>query len=59
MPRPARSLGAAVPADATATFHAAKPGLWIAPGKDHAGDDHASIDIGIPDGAPVLTGRSA
>jgi hydroxyethylthiazole kinase-like uncharacterized protein yjeF len=44
--------GAAVPADATATFHAAKPGLWIAPGKDHAGEVRV-IDIGIPDGAPV------
>ena len=29
--------GAAVRANATATFHAAKPGLWIAPGKAHAG----------------------
>jgi ADP-dependent NAD(P)H-hydrate dehydratase / NAD(P)H-hydrate epimerase len=45
-------VGAAVSADATATFHAAKPGLWIAPGKAHAGDV-AVIDIGIPDGAPI------
>ena len=30
--------GAAVRADATVTFHAAKPGLWISPGKDHAGE---------------------
>jgi hydroxyethylthiazole kinase-like uncharacterized protein yjeF len=44
--------GAAVRADATATFHAAKPGLWISPGKDHAGEAHV-IDIGIPPGAPV------
>ena len=29
--------GPAVRAVATATFHAAKPGLWIAPGKQHAG----------------------
>ncbi len=29
--------GAAVRAVATATFHAAMPGLWIAPGKTHAG----------------------
>src|SRR5437588_5994162 len=29
--------GVAVRATATATFHAAKPGLWIAPGKEHAG----------------------
>jgi ADP-dependent NAD(P)H-hydrate dehydratase / NAD(P)H-hydrate epimerase len=43
--------GAAVWADATATFHAAKPGLWIAPGKRHAGSV-AVIDIGIPAQAP-------
>jgi NAD(P)H-hydrate epimerase len=39
--------GVAVHADATATFHAGKPGLWIAPGKAHAGDVTV-IDIGIP-----------
>jgi NAD(P)H-hydrate epimerase len=44
--------GAAVRADATATFHAAKPGLWISPGKDHAGAVEV-IDIGVPPGAPV------
>ncbi len=44
--------GHAVRAHATVTFHAAKPGLWIAPGKTHAGDVTV-IDIGIPDGAPV------
>ena len=43
--------GAAVRADATATFHAAKPGLWISPGKAHAGEVHV-IDIGIPGGGP-------
>jgi len=43
--------GAAVRAVATATFHAAMPGLWIAPGKTHAGAVHV-IDIGIPAGAP-------
>ena len=42
----------AVRADATATFHAAKPGLWIAPGKAHAGDVRV-VDIGIPPGAPA------
>ncbi|HWT95431.1 MAG TPA: NAD(P)H-hydrate epimerase, partial [Solirubrobacteraceae bacterium] len=42
----------AVRADATATFHQAKPGLWIAPGKGHAGVVR-TIDIAIPDGAPV------
>jgi hydroxyethylthiazole kinase-like uncharacterized protein yjeF len=46
--------GRAVHAAATATFAAAKPGLWIAPGKSHAGRV-AVIDIGIPDGAPVRT----
>ncbi len=43
--------GAAVAARATATFHAAKPGLWIDPGKAHAGDVRV-IDIGIPDDGP-------
>jgi NAD(P)H-hydrate epimerase len=37
----------AVQADATVTFHAAKPGLWIAPGKSHAGKVTV-VDIGIP-----------
>lgn len=44
--------GAAVHADLTATFHAAKVGLWIAPGKAHAGEVVA-VEIGIPRGAPV------
>jgi NAD(P)H-hydrate epimerase len=44
--------GEAVRADATATFHAAKPGLWIAPGKAHAGEVRV-IDIGIPPGGPL------
>ncbi|HWE13972.1 MAG TPA: NAD(P)H-hydrate dehydratase [Solirubrobacteraceae bacterium] len=44
--------GEAVRAHATATFHAAKPGLWISPGKVHAGDIHV-LDIGIPEDAPV------
>jgi NAD(P)H-hydrate epimerase len=43
--------GAAIRANATATFHAAKPGLWIAPGKWHAGDVTV-VDIGIPPGGP-------
>jgi hydroxyethylthiazole kinase-like uncharacterized protein yjeF len=43
--------GVAVRADATATFNAAKPGLWIAPGKDHSGQVHV-VDIGIPPGGP-------
>lgn len=40
--------GAAVNAVATATFHAAKPGLWIAPGKACAGAVTV-VPIGIPD----------
>ncbi len=43
--------GAAVSARATATFHAAKPGLWIDPGKSCAGEVRV-IDIGIPQGGP-------
>jgi hydroxyethylthiazole kinase-like uncharacterized protein yjeF len=43
--------GVAVRAAATATFHAAKPGLWIAPGKAHAGAVTV-VDIGIPPGPP-------
>jgi ADP-dependent NAD(P)H-hydrate dehydratase / NAD(P)H-hydrate epimerase len=43
--------GAAVRAVATATFHRAKPGLWIAPGKARCGAVSV-IDIGIPPGAP-------
>jgi NAD(P)H-hydrate epimerase len=44
--------GEAVCAHATATFHQAKPGLWIAPGKEHAGDVRV-ISIGVPRGAPA------
>jgi ADP-dependent NAD(P)H-hydrate dehydratase / NAD(P)H-hydrate epimerase len=44
--------GAAVQATATVTFHAAKPGLWIHPGKARAGAVEV-LDIGIPRGAPV------
>jgi NAD(P)H-hydrate epimerase len=43
--------GAAVSARATATFAAPKPGLYIQPGKSHAGEVRV-IDIGIPKGAP-------
>ncbi len=45
------AAGAAVRAVATATFAAAKPGLWIEPGKTHAGAVEV-VGIGIPDGAP-------
>ena len=44
--------GKAIRARATATFAAAKPGLWINPGKSHAGTVRV-IDIGIPKGAPI------
>jgi NAD(P)H-hydrate epimerase len=44
--------GAAVRARATATFNAGKPGLWIAPGKENAGEVRV-IDIGIPAGGPA------
>jgi ADP-dependent NAD(P)H-hydrate dehydratase / NAD(P)H-hydrate epimerase len=44
--------GEAIRARATATFAAAKPGLWINPGKSHAGHVRV-VDIGIPAGAPV------
>jgi NAD(P)H-hydrate epimerase len=44
--------GPAVRARATATFAAAKPGLHVNPGKEHAGDVRI-VDIGIPQGAPV------
>jgi hydroxyethylthiazole kinase-like uncharacterized protein yjeF len=44
----------AVRADVTVTFHAAMPGLWIAPGKQHSGVVEV-VDIGIPDdGNPVV-----
>ncbi len=39
--------GPAVTAQRTVTFHAAKPGLWISPGKRHAGIV-TIVDIGIP-----------
>lgn len=41
----------AVRAAATATFHAPKPGVFVNPGKDHAGSVRV-VDIGIPAGAP-------
>lgn len=42
----------AVEADLTVTFHAAKLGQRIAPGKWHTGELRV-VPIGIPDGAPV------
>jgi ADP-dependent NAD(P)H-hydrate dehydratase / NAD(P)H-hydrate epimerase len=44
--------GAAVRATRTVSFHAGKPGLWIHPGKEHAGSVEV-VDIGIPRGAPM------
>jgi hydroxyethylthiazole kinase-like uncharacterized protein yjeF len=46
--------GPAIEARKTLTFHAAKPGLWIHPGKGHAGETQ-TIDIGIPRGAPGVS----
>lgn len=46
--------GVAVNARLTVTFHTAKPGLWIHPGKGHAGETLV-IDIGIPRDAPLAT----
>jgi ADP-dependent NAD(P)H-hydrate dehydratase / NAD(P)H-hydrate epimerase len=43
--------GEAVNADATATFHGPKIGLYVAPGAFHAGDVDV-VEIGIPRGAP-------
>jgi len=42
--------GSAVRASVTVTFHAGKPGLWIRPGKEHAGEVQVA-DIGIPRGS--------
>ncbi len=50
-----RVAGAAVQASVTVTFHAAKPGLWVRPGKAFAGEVR-TVDIGIPRGAPVQAG---
>src|SRR5580693_1148014 len=49
-----RVAGVAVDAAVTVTFQRAKPGLWIHPGKAHAGET-VTIDIGIPRGAPIST----
>jgi NAD(P)H-hydrate epimerase len=46
--------GQAVEADATASFHGAKIGLYVAPGKFHAGEAHI-VAIGVPRGAPEPT----
>jgi ADP-dependent NAD(P)H-hydrate dehydratase / NAD(P)H-hydrate epimerase len=46
------AAGVSVQADATATFAAAKPGHWIAPGKWRSGSVEV-VDLAIPAGAPV------
>jgi hydroxyethylthiazole kinase-like uncharacterized protein yjeF len=46
--------GVSIQADLTVTFHAAKPGLWIEPGKSRAGET-VTIEIGVPRGAPSST----
>jgi len=54
--------GIAVRATATATFHAAKPGHWVAPGKRYSGEVTV-IDMTVPredvDGALVVKGADA
>jgi ADP-dependent NAD(P)H-hydrate dehydratase / NAD(P)H-hydrate epimerase len=50
--------GPAVRAVATVTFHAGKPGLWIAPGKQHAGEVTV-VEIGIPGDGPPARPRAA
>lgn len=44
--------GPVVAAEMTVSFHAGKPGLWIAPGSVHAGEVIV-VPIGIPPGTPV------
>lgn len=44
-------VGEAVRADVTVTFHAAKVGQWVAPGKGQTGELRVA-PIGIPAGAP-------
>jgi NAD(P)H-hydrate epimerase len=46
--------GDAVRADVTATFHGPKVGLYVEPGKDHAGRVEV-VEIGIPRSAPAPT----
>jgi len=49
--------GSAVRAHATATFSAGKPGLWISPGKDQAGEVFV-VSIGIPVGERPAEGAA-
>jgi NAD(P)H-hydrate epimerase len=50
--------GAAVEADLTVSFHAAKVGHRIAPGKWHSGELRV-VPIGIPDDAPIAPAAGA
>jgi len=45
-------VGGAIRADATATFHGPKIGLYVAPGAAYAGEVEV-VEIGIPRGAPA------
>jgi ADP-dependent NAD(P)H-hydrate dehydratase / NAD(P)H-hydrate epimerase len=46
--------GEAVQAEATVTFHGPKVGLYVEPGKGHAGQVEV-VEIGIPRGAPTAS----
>ncbi len=50
--------GEAVRAEATATFHGSKIGLYVEPGKGYAGSVE-EVEIGIPRGAPEPDGGRA
>ena len=54
-PRTGEVEGEAVRAAVTATFHAPKLGLYVNPGKAHAGEVEV-VEIGIPRGAPGAGG---
>ena len=51
-PRAARSRAPRSRPTLTVSFHAAKVGHWISPGKRHTGELRV-VPIGIPDGAPA------